>query len=274
MPRCAEASCGSWRPERLAPRWAAGIRLNGHWYCSRGCVRMAARSGLDVKAVPPPTTGLRPLRLGVLLRHLNAVSEAELRAALDSQRVTGRRLGAELQARGHTTADQVLRALAAQANVSYLSTFDLRRVTQGPSWLPADTVRVLGLVPFDVDRAGRRLRVICAAPVPRAAIRALQTLSGWATDVFLVADEIWRRALEQYRPATVDEPAAEVITVGGIDAAASLVADAASTERTVTMRHAQWDGFTWIRVEGPTQVSNVLVPDVMEGTCQAAFTAH
>lgn len=274
MPRCAEVSCGSWRPERLAPRWAAGIRLNGQWYCSRGCVRLAARTGLDVKADHPRTTALRPLRLGVLLRHLHAVSAAELNAALESQRVTGRRLGAELLARGRTTADQVLRALAAQASVSYLSTVDLRRVPQGPSWLPADTVRGLGLVPIDVDRAGRRLRVICAAPVPRAAIRALQTLSGWSTEVFLVTDDVLRRALEAYRTVADDEPAADVVTVRGIDAAAALVADAASTERTVTMRHAQWDGFTWIRVEGPTQVSHVLVPEVMEGTCQAAFTAH
>ena len=48
MPRCADYTCGRWRPERLAPRWAAGIRFNGHWYCSRTCVEHAARIGNGV----------------------------------------------------------------------------------------------------------------------------------------------------------------------------------------------------------------------------------
>jgi hypothetical protein len=62
--------------------------------------------------------------------------------------------------------------------------------------------------------------------------------------------------------------------VDGIEAAASFVADAASSDRAVVMRHAQWDRFTWIRVEGQTQVANLLVPVSREGTCQAAPTAH
>ena len=45
MPRCADFTCGRWRPERMAPRWAAGIRFNNHWYCSRECVENAARIG-------------------------------------------------------------------------------------------------------------------------------------------------------------------------------------------------------------------------------------
>ena len=175
MPRCAEVSCGRWRPERLAPRWASGIRLNGYWYCSRACVETAARAGLDVQAVPPSSNALRPLRLGVLLRHLHAVSETDLKDALQSQQTSGLRLGAELQRLGRVRGDQLLRALAAQGNVSYFTSFDIARVKQGPSWLPADTVRALGLVPFDVDRGQQRIKVICAAPVPRSAVRAMHT---------------------------------------------------------------------------------------------------
>jgi len=274
MPRCAEVSCGRWRPERLAPRWASGIRLNGHWYCSRACVETAARAGLDVQAVPPPSNALRPLRLGVLLRHLHAVSETDLKDALQSQQTSGLRLGAELQRLGRVRGDQLLRALAAQGNVSYFTSFDIARVKQGPSWLPADTVRALGLVPFDVDRGQQRIKVICAAPVPRSAVRAMHTLTGWTPEVYLVQDDIWERALGEYRSSSEDVAAADVLTMGGIAAAASFVADTASTDRAVTMRHAQWGRFTWVRVEGPTQVANLLVPGAEEGTCQAAHTAH
>ena len=272
MPKCAEVSCGRWRPERLAPRWASGIRLNGHWYCSRECVLTAARAGLDARPVSSATTSLRPLRVGVLLRHLGAISETDLKAALESQRASGLRLGAELQRLGRVRPEPVLRALATQHNVSYFTSFDVARVTRGPSWLATDTVRALGVVPFDVDLDARRVRVVCAAPVPRSAVRAMQTLTGWTPEVYLVDDGVWRRALEAYRPNT--DAAADVVTLEGIEAAASFVADTASADRTVIMRHAQWDRFTWIRVEGSNQVANLLVPGALEGTCQAAHTAH
>ena len=191
MPRCADFTCGRWRPERLAPKWAAGLRFNGHWYCSRECVETAARVGLDTPAVPAASVApLPPLKLGVLLRHLGAITESALESALESQRDSGRRLGAELQHLGLVDAEVVLKALAAQSGVSYLPSFDVNRVMAGPSWLPAETVRALGLVPFEADESQKRLRVICAPPVPRSAVRALLKLTGWTAEPYLVQDEV------------------------------------------------------------------------------------
>ena len=65
---------------------------------------------------------------------------------------------------------------------------------------------------------------------------------------------------------------ADITKVGQVDEAAALVADAASMQRAVTMRHARWERCMWVQIEGPTQVSNLLVPTVMEGTCQVAHT--
>jgi hypothetical protein len=274
MPRCAEVSCSRWRPERLAPGWAIGIRLNGTWYCSRTCVQQAARAGLiDDETTAAPPQARRSLRLGVLLRQFNAVSDEELIAALAMQRINGSRLGTELINRGRVNPDQVLRALAAQESVSYLTTFDTSRVTNGPSWLPAEAVRALGLIPFDYNTDLLKVYVICAAPVPRSAVRALQKLSGFTPEVYLVNDDVWERALREYRTAT-DRPDADVVTVSGLDDAAAVVADTASADRAVTMRHARWDRFTWVQVEGPTQLSNVIVPDAMEVTCQVAHMPH
>jgi hypothetical protein len=275
MPRCSEESCGRWRPERLAPRWAAGIRFNGQWYCSRSCVEHAARAGLDAPAMlATSAAALPPLRLGVLLRHMHVLSEEGLKTALDAHRASGRRLGTELQHLGLATREQVLRALAAQANVSYLTSFEISRVTNGPSWLPVETVRALGLVPFEVDTRQKKVRVLCTAPVPRSAVRALLKLTGWAPDVYLVDDEIWEDAINVYRPGLVGAPAREVVTVNDVDAAAALVAETAQIDRAVTMRHASCERYTWVRVEGPTRISDLLLPGEMEGTCQAAPTAH
>jgi hypothetical protein len=101
----------------------------------------------------------------------------------------------------------------------------------------------------------------------------MQTLTGWTPDVYLVHDDVWGRAMAAYRPVA-DDSSARLLRVDGIDDAASFVADTASSDRAVVMRHAQWDRFTWIRVEGQTQVANLLVPVSREGTCQAAPTAH
>lgn len=259
MPRCANYSCGRWRPGYPALNWASGIRFNGHWYCSRACVEHAVLEGLDTPAVvaaSPPS--LPPLRLGVLLRHLGAISESDLQRGLDAQRASGRRLGAELRQLGLLSVEPLLRALAAQSNVSYLTAFDIGRVVASPAWLPPDTARALGLVPFELNETQRRVRVVCMAPVPRGAVRALLKLTGWAAEPYLVADEVWHQAMRAYRPAGLDS-VRPTITVPSVAAAAAHVADSAMANRSITMRHASYDGYTWVRVEGPYETSDLLV---------------
>ena len=276
MPRCADFTCGKWRPERLAPRWAAGIRFNGHWYCSRTCVEHAALVGLDEPAIPSMMpAALPPLKLGVLLRHLGVISEANLERALESQQTTGRRLGEELLAMGLVTFEPVLKALAAQSGVSYLASFDVARVTHGPSWMPAETVRALGLVPFDTDETAKRVRVVCTAPVPKTAMRALFKLTGWTAEPYLIEDALWKQALRLYRPAAPAEGHyREAVAVNGAAAAAAHIAESALVDRTVTMRHASCNQYTWVRVEGPRQVSDLLFPAMQEAACQAEHIAR
>ena len=260
MPRCADPGCGRWRPEVLAPRWASGIRFNGRWYCSRGCVESAVREGLDSPAIPAvPAAALPPLKLGVLLRHLGAITEDQLNAALESQRESGLRLGAELQRRNLAGHEPILRALAAQGGVSYLPVFDVGRVTRGPAWLPSETVRALGVVPFEVDEMQKTLRVVCGAPVPRTAMRALLKLTGWTAEAYLVEDEVLQDAMHAYRPVHATSQFGEAITVAGIAAAAARVADTAVAGRALTMRSANCDRYTWVRLEGPALVSDLLV---------------
>jgi len=274
MPRCADAACGRWRPEILAPRWVAGIRFNGRWYCSRGCVEHAAREGLDAPAIPAaPAAALPQLKLGVLLRHLGAISEETLTSALESQRESGLRLGAELRRRDLAAPDAILRALAAQGGISYFTTFDVGRVTRGPAWLPAETVRALGLVPFEVDEAQKKLRVVCSAPVPRTAMRALLKLTGWTAEAYLVDDEVLLDALQAYRPVRAIEQFGEAITVAGVAAAAARVADTAVAGRAVTMRSANCDRYTWVRLEGPAHVSDLLVSRPQDRTPPIASEA-
>lgn len=272
MPRCAEPRCQRWRAERLTPARAVGIRLNGLWYCGHACVQHAARHDLDRLDEDGPGEPASGSPLGVWLRRQGAIDERDLDAALTAQRVSGRRLGQELIHLGRASRDQVLRALAAQANVPCLTVFEPGQLPTGSSWLPHRALRALGLVPFDLDRERRVVHVLCAAPVRGAAVRALEKLTGWRPRLFLVHDETFVAAVRLYRQAGLRSPEPDVVTVGGMDDVAALVADTASTDRAVVMRHARWDREMWIQVEGPTDVSNLLVPGAMEGTCQVAHT--
>ena len=274
MPRCADASCGRWRPERLTSRWPIGVRLNGAWYCSSACVCAAARQGLS--AGPPhlaaPGGRFTRTRLGVLLRKMHLVSDEQLQHALARQRESGRRLGAELEHLGYASRDAVLRALATQQGVKYVLTHETRRLPRPLPWLPPEMARALEIVPFGVDGGPRVVQVICAAPVPRAALRALKSLTGWTPDVYLVADAVWRRALSDY--AGLFETPEALPIAAGVDEAASVVASRASADRSVTMRMARWERYAWVRVEGPSRVSDVLIPESTEDACQAAPIAH
>jgi hypothetical protein len=160
---------------------------------------------------------------------------------------------------GLVTFEPVLKALAAQSGISYLASFDVARVTRGPSWLPAETVRALGLVPFDMEERQKRLRVICTAPVPKSAMRALFKLTGWTAEPYIVEDELWQQALRLYRPTPP---------------AAAHVAESALLDRSVTMRHGSFNQYTWVRVEGPRQVSDLLFPALQEAECQVERIAR
>ena len=211
----------------------------------------------------------------MLLRHLGAITESALESALESQRASGRRLGAELQHMGLVEPEVVLKALAAQGGVSYLPSFDVNRVMAGPSWLPAETVRALGLVPFEVDESQKRLRVVCAPPVPRSAMRALLKLTGWTAEPYLVHDEDWQDALHAVSPGVPGNRAAPRSRDRQRQRRRGRAAlrTTRSLDRTVTMRAANCDQYTWVRVEGARQVSDLLIP-AMEEPCQAARIAR
>jgi hypothetical protein len=213
-----------------------------------------------------------PLRLGALLRHHNGISALQLERALEAQRHTGLRLGAQLQALGFASAEVVLRALAEQAHADYLTHVDWTWLQRAPGGLPIDTVRALGLVPFEADEQRRRLYVMCPAPVSKTSLSALVALTNWTPQPYMVDDATWARALDEYRPARTRVSLLSRL-VSDVRSACAQVADAAVESGPVTMRHAALPTYTWVRVEAPAHVRDVLV-SATEGLCLAASTAQ
>jgi type IV pilus assembly protein PilB len=238
-------------------RWTKlGLHVDGAWFCSNACVEAdAARRLREVR--PREIASRAPvLRLGAVLLHQGVVTPRQLGEALETQRTTGLRLGAQLQALGHLSRDLALRALSAQNGVSYLKTIDSAAVRTAPGGLSVDEVRALGIVPF--RDAGDRLLVACAAPVPFAAIRALQALVGRTVRPYLVADEDFESLLLAYGTAAPES--LRTTTARDIADRASRIAALAAAAGDGTVDAAHLDPLTWVRVAANGRISTLLVP--------------
>ena len=210
MPRCADVTL---RP--LAAR-APGAEVGGRDPLQRPLVLLArrasrcrARRASTTPAIPATSAAsLPPLQLGVLLRHLGAITEgAAERGARVAARVgppPRRRAAAPRPRDGRA----VLQALAAQSGVSYLPSFDVAardaraRVAAGRHGARARPGAV----------RGRRGAASGCASSARRRCRARRCarcskLTGWTAEPYLVDDEVWEQALQPYRPAHADRPA-------------------------------------------------------------------
>ena len=279
MARCARTDCGRWRPDSLVRRGRFGVHLGHDWFCSSECLARHTEQVLETADAPRPRWApTLPLQLGALLVQQRVVSEEMLAVALREQRHTGRRLGAQLLAMGLITREELVRALAAQAGTGYLVNLDPGRVTTGPGGLSRQTIRALGLVPFESSHDGERLAVACVAPLPRQALSAIREITGARIDAFLVADDEWDRLADAY--ATGDRAPAPMVpstTLRSIPDAAVRIALAAAQGGPVRIQHARCDPFVWVRLEGSTRREDLLVSlGKYEGELpwQAARTQH
>jgi hypothetical protein len=240
---------------------------------------MAHRLLLDV---PPQQAGipaLAPSRLGVLLRHYRALTAAQLDEALNAQRHTHLRLGAQLLRLNMVDSETIVRALAAQAGVRYLAFVDPECVRPAPGGLSRDAVRALGLVPFEVV-AGGRIKVACVAPLPRAALGALHRLTGWTTEPYLVSDETLEQLQQSYgldaAAALAGAAGSGFVRASSLSEAAAFIATAATSARRTTMTDANLAPYTWVRVQSRGVTQDVLFAPqgAEEIPCLAAATSH
>jgi hypothetical protein len=237
-------------------RWTGlGIHVDGEWFCSDACVEADAARRLRDARRHESSSRAPALRLGAVLLHQGVVTYRQLSEALEAQRASGLRLGAQLQTLGHVSRDVVLRALSAQNGVRYLAAIDLAAVRTAPGGLSADEVRALGIVPF--RETPEEVLVACAAPVPSSAIGAFQSMTGRTVRPYLVADEDFDRLAAAYQSAAAALP---TTTVRDIADGASRIAALAAEVGDVTMKEAQVDPFTWVRIDANGRISTLLVP--------------
>ncbi|MFI5179473.1 MAG: hypothetical protein ACHQO8_12960 [Vicinamibacterales bacterium] len=281
MARCASEGCQRWVPEFLVRR-GAGTSVNERWFCSETCVESSARRRLlNARPVASGIPAMPPMRLGVLLRHCGAASNAEVERALFDQQMSRRRIGAELIANGVIERETLLKALASQSGVSYLKVVDLASVREAPGGLSPDAVRALGVVPFREPEKGT-LKVACVAPVPRVAISVLKRLTGLNVEPYLVTDEDLIALLKAYgenRSDRTDRPAAEFVKASSLSDAAARIAATAGRGRHISVTEAVCLPHVWVRMRGEGLIRDMLVDygidhEEEETSCPAVNTSH
>jgi hypothetical protein len=267
MPDCAREECGRWRPGLLVRYARLGLRVDGEWFCSADCVAASTASRLRYAEAQTVAADRTTLRMGSLLVHQGVITADQLKIAARSRVASGLRLGAELTRLGYADAGAVLRALAAQAGVSYLGSVDVASVRSAPGGLCAEEVRALGVVPIRTSDDGVEPAVVvaCAAPLPRAALSALTALTGYKTIPYLVSDEDFEALAAAYG---ADVPPARAVVraqwVDSVHDAARRIAAAASSEGDITIQEARVNPLTWIRVARKHGIDAMLVtPDAL-----------
>lgn len=259
MARCARSECRRWCPDALARYGRVGVFVNRQWYCSTPCVEETLRRRLH--ALPPVEPAYvqawRPMKLGLLIAKQIGLPRDIVDAAIAEQAQAGTPVGRALRNQGLASAEDVLRALATQAGVRYLTTVDPRVVANRPGALPRDIVRALGIVPIAADPERREMQVACTAPVPGLAVRALTKLTEWAVEPLLVTDEVLPELIDVY-----GAPRHGASADGGLYDRASgpeHVARLAKRRRNVRLFHERCDPYVWVRLDSGGVVSDVLM---------------
>jgi hypothetical protein len=256
MAHCTSEGCRRWRPDWLLAR-THGLFVDGAWYCSAACVESAAGERFQQDTIPDDPDAQQPsARLGSILLQQGSVTPRELADALEAQRSSGLRLGAQLRASGIISRAALRRALSAQSGVRHLATVDtslLRRAVCGVT--PAQ-VQALGIVPLRDDEDS--LLVACAAPLPNTALRALQALSGREIEPFLVDDEDFAALAAAYARVAGEPPGAGMAANvrDGAARIAAFVAEAGAVSITRVVTYP----FTWIRLAGTDRTATLLLP--------------
>ena len=138
LPRFASSCCP--RPPTLWQRWWArheGVWLHDRWYCSLDCFQEGVFHYLQVAAIAPPRSDIRPNRLplGLVLLSTGEITAEQLRTALDLQRTAGTgKLGEWLIRMGVVSEQQVTAALAAQQGCPLFRMQELATVPARMHW--------------------------------------------------------------------------------------------------------------------------------------------
>jgi type IV pilus assembly protein PilB len=154
------------------------------------------RDPRERRGAPPPAAGTGRATLGSLLLERNLITEAQLKAAIEQQRRTGRRIGHVLIDLGATTQDAVLGALSVQLGMPAMRINAYTVESAALHALPEKVARKHGA--FPVQKVGTVLTVALATPADLETIDDLRFASGCEIRTVVALEDEIALAIDRY----------------------------------------------------------------------------
>jgi type IV pilus assembly protein PilB len=148
-------------------------------------------------------------KLGELLVKSNLITPEQLRQAIDEQKRSGGRLGANLTKLGYIEEGELTSFLSKQYGVPSinLSTFEID--PEVIKLVPKDVADKHNVIP--INRAGATLIIAMSDPLDMYAIDNIKFLTGYNVEVVVASDEAIHTAIENYYGALEDESPSEAL---------------------------------------------------------------
>jgi type II secretory ATPase GspE/PulE/Tfp pilus assembly ATPase PilB-like protein len=138
--------------------------------------------------------------IGSVLFNSRIITEDDIRSALEEQRISGCRFGEALVKLGIVTQEDIDWALSNQLNIPYVRLSEEIIDRSAVDLVPADLARTYNLIP--IIRSGDELHIALADPLNRAAVEAVEKLTGCQVTVSMPIIRELREMLDLfYGPA-------------------------------------------------------------------------
>lgn len=134
------------------------------------------------------------MRLGNLLITKGLLSEAQLKVALNEQRITGELLGETLAKLGFVTSKEIAQALAEQAGLNFVDLDDYTLSDEALKLVPRETAERTGFLPLGLDNGILTIGII--APNDILAIDTATKISGKPPHIYMIDTESFYEKLE------------------------------------------------------------------------------
>lgn len=197
--RC--ACCGGNRAQGGWPRLrrrSPGVRLRGSWYCQTDCLEWAILEILGRHSVSGRNAAVtHRVPLGLLLLSRQQLSAAQLRSALERQRMAGEgKIGEWLQRLGFATEQQITAGLARQWSCPVLKT-GLEGLGKG-RWnpIPGLLLDSFQMIPVEFAEASRTLLIAFSEGLDHTILYAVEQMLGYRTEACFVGRSILQKGLQ------------------------------------------------------------------------------
>jgi hypothetical protein len=208
LPHCSRAECTTSSGWSGVLHHDSGVRLNQQdWFCSPACLEGALRdrllSSFEHESGPAPVRTTMPL--GLMLFARGAISNLELRAALDLQQATGERIGACLMRLSSISSGDIASVVATQWGCPVFPADSIQPACS--MLLPFSLVERYRMLPVHLVALGRRLFVGFCEKVNHTALIAIEQMLGCETEPCVIPEPKFHQMLDYRKLDTRGEVA-------------------------------------------------------------------